>query len=391
MILTKELDIKWAPSSKKYYEEKGYKFTKLGDTFTVKVEDLSRSSHYKVKIQCDQCGQIKEIQYRYYLENLSLNNNEKFLCRSCVAKKENVLKEKLKKSKETNLKKYRVENPAGLDWVQEKSKKTCLEKYGVEYVTQTDFQKKKSKETLLQRYGVDTPLENKEFLEKSQNTCLQKYGTKNPMQSKEIREKAEATNQKKYGCRMVLQNSEIHQKAIETTKKHYGVEYSLSAPEVREKGKQTSLQKYGVENPAQSPEIQKKIRRAFFKNGSTRTSKQQKEIFDILKEEYGEEVSLNFPCGIYSLDCFLNLSNCKIDIEYDGWYWHQFIKNHDKSRDDFVNKQGIKIIRIKAGRIIPAKEELLFLINKVINEDLFYYEKIYPEWEQNIKKEEKDC
>lgn len=50
MILTKELDIKWAPSSKKYYEEKGYKFTKLGDTFTVKVEDLSRSSHHKVKI-----------------------------------------------------------------------------------------------------------------------------------------------------------------------------------------------------------------------------------------------------------------------------------------------------------------------------------------------------
>ena len=50
MILTKELDIKWVPSSKKYYEEKGYKFSKLGDTFTVKVEDLSRSSHYKVKI-----------------------------------------------------------------------------------------------------------------------------------------------------------------------------------------------------------------------------------------------------------------------------------------------------------------------------------------------------
>ena len=35
---------------KKYYEEKGYKFTKLGNTFTVKVEDLSRSSHHKVKI-----------------------------------------------------------------------------------------------------------------------------------------------------------------------------------------------------------------------------------------------------------------------------------------------------------------------------------------------------
>ena len=50
MILTKELDIKWAPSSKKYYEEKGYKFTKLGDTFVVKTEDLSKSSHHKVRV-----------------------------------------------------------------------------------------------------------------------------------------------------------------------------------------------------------------------------------------------------------------------------------------------------------------------------------------------------
>lgn len=391
MILTKELDIKWAPSSKKHYEEKGYKFTKLGDLFTIRVEDLTKSSHHKILVQCDECGKIKEVQYRYYLANLSLNESGKFLCESCVAKKEDVLKEKIKKSKETNIRKYRVESPAGLDWVQEKSKKTCLEKYGVEYVTQTDFQKKKSKESLLQRYGVDTPLKNKELLEKSQNTCLQKYGTKNPMQSKEVREKAEMTNQKKYGCKMALQNTEIHQKAIDTTKRHYGVEYSLSSSEVREKGKQTSLQKYGVEYPSQSPEIQKKIRRTFFKNGSTRTSKQQKEIFDILKEEYGEKISLNSPCGIYSLDCLLELPDCKIDIEYDGWYWHQFIKSHDKDRDDFVNEQDIKIIRIKAGRTIPTKDELLSLINKVVNEDLFYYEKIYPEWERNIKKEEKDC
>ena len=52
MILTKELDIKWAPSSKKHYEEKGYKFTKLGDLFTIKVEDLTKSSHHKIYRHC---------------------------------------------------------------------------------------------------------------------------------------------------------------------------------------------------------------------------------------------------------------------------------------------------------------------------------------------------
>ena len=44
-LITKEVLVSWHHANKKYYEEKGYPFTKYGDEFLVKVEDLPNSSH----------------------------------------------------------------------------------------------------------------------------------------------------------------------------------------------------------------------------------------------------------------------------------------------------------------------------------------------------------
>ena len=91
------------------------------------------------------------------------------------------------------------------------------------------------------------------------------------------------------------------------------------------------------------------------------------------------------------MDCFLVVNFIKIDVEYDGWYWHQFLKEEDNARDLFVNENGIRIIRIRGGVTTPSKTEMLDLIDKIIKEDLWFIEKIYPEWERNINKGEKDC
>lgn len=37
--------VKWNPYSQKYYQSKGYVFTKRGDEFQVKIEDLQEGSH----------------------------------------------------------------------------------------------------------------------------------------------------------------------------------------------------------------------------------------------------------------------------------------------------------------------------------------------------------
>lgn len=55
---------KWNGRNKKYYIEKGYVFTYMGNEFDVKVEDLLPSSKSLVVVCCDYCGKetIKKFQ-----------------------------------------------------------------------------------------------------------------------------------------------------------------------------------------------------------------------------------------------------------------------------------------------------------------------------------------
>ena len=64
------------------------------------------------------------------------------------------------------------------------------------------------------------------------------------------------------------------------------------------------------------------------KKGECPTSKQQLELFEIIKNKYSF-VELNYPYSSCVLDIYICINNIKIDIEYDGWYWHQ-----DQQRDN---------------------------------------------------------
>ena len=163
---------------------------------------------------------------------------------------------------------------------------------------------------------------------------------------------------------------------------NWGVEWSLASPAVREKGKKTMIEKFGVENPGQSKEIQAKARKSLFKHGKTRTSQQQKKIYDIVRNKYGKCI-LNFPVGVYSLDCVVETEKGKIDIEYDGWYWHNKVlnKKKDDERDTFIQNEGYKVLRIKGGREVPEERTLFNAIEKLLNTNEKYLEIILPEWE----------
>lgn len=56
-------DIKWHGTNRKHFEEKGYKFSKFGDVFSVDVKDLMGSQGMLVKVTCDYCGKEKESKY----------------------------------------------------------------------------------------------------------------------------------------------------------------------------------------------------------------------------------------------------------------------------------------------------------------------------------------
>lgn len=56
----------------------------------------------------------------------------------------------------------------------------------------------------------------------------------------------------------------------------------------------------------------------------------------------------------------------------------------DRRRDEFLKKEGYKILRIKSGHKIPSKEELIQSLNKLIREDYSYTEIVLNDWNNNF-------
>lgn len=341
MILQESLEIIPTRKKVKYYREKGYVVN--GRTpIKVKIEDVSDGCKTKETRICDCCGEQFTRTHRAIID--SFNCYGKDLCLKCLKK------EKSAKTKETNLKKYRVEFPMQSLEIKEKAKETTIAHYGCEYSFQNPEIQKKVKESLKEKYGVENCQQIPEVKNKSIQTNLKKYGSENVFSSEIIKEKIKETILKKYGCESPTQSLEV-----------------------KEKRKKTFNQKYGVDYPLQYPDFQEKVRKTLYENNTTPTSSQQKELFEILKKLYPNcLVELNYPLNKLSLDIRLQFPNrtC-VDVEYDGWYWHQD-KKKDRARDEVVKKQGYKILRIKSGTLLPSEEQLKQKIDNLIVEDYSY-------------------
>ena len=79
LIENQYFEIKWTRSNKEWYMSRGYPFTKYGDKFQVKAEDLSKGSHIKVLVECDYCGDVIEVVWKDYLKY----KGEKYACGHC--------------------------------------------------------------------------------------------------------------------------------------------------------------------------------------------------------------------------------------------------------------------------------------------------------------------
>ena len=142
-----------------------------------------------------------------------------------ILKKQLILK---KKTKQTNIKRYGVDNVAKVIEIQDKIKQTNLARYGVENVYQAEEIKEKIKQTCLDRYGV-------EYISQSEHTkasCRQ-------------------TKAERYGD----PGYHNYEKMTQTNLEKYGKPFFINI----EKRKRTCLERYGVENVSQCREIHVKM------------------------------------------------------------------------------------------------------------------------------------
>lgn len=206
---------------------------------------------------------------------------------------------------------------------------------------------KKTKITVKSKYGVDNVAQVKEIKEKIEKTCLERYGTFSP-----------------------LENKEIFEKTKKSFNQHYNVDNGIAdlrkIKELNEKIIETNTTRYGGSSPFCSEKIRKEIRDTLYANGTCPTSKKQIQLREMIENIYGN-CELNYPCDKLSLDCMVVINGTKIDIEYDGYYWHKDTQEKDKKRDYFVESQGYKVLRIVAySDRLPTKEELVESINYLL-------------------------
>lgn len=253
--------VRWHYKNKEYYENKGYKFTKFGDFFEVKAEDLYAETHQEVEVQCDVCGKIMRRSFRLYLREHDAEFGD--TCMKCD---------------------------------KEKKIRTNKKKFGTEWALQTEDSKQKQKETCLERFGVEYVSQDKDFRNRVIQTCIDKYG---------------------------------------------------------------------VDNISKVPEIREKATNSFYTNGTCPTSRPQIELNEILKNLYGNS-ELNYPCGKYSLDSMIVVNGQKIDVEYDGIYWHNLKKDKDQKRNEYVLSQGYKILRFVSHKELPSIDTLQKCIDALV-------------------------
>lgn len=66
LIPNQKVEVRWNPQNIRWYEEKGYEYTKTGETFLCKAEDLMPTCKILVSVICDYCGEIFKTQNGNY-------------------------------------------------------------------------------------------------------------------------------------------------------------------------------------------------------------------------------------------------------------------------------------------------------------------------------------
>jgi len=146
--------------------------------------------------------------------------------------------------KEQNIKKYGVDHHMKVPEILQKAIDTNIKKYGLSFAFHSDKSFDKIRATCIDRYGVPFPLQNKHIREKVVKSCREKFGVDYPLQSEEIQDKIMKTFQEKYG---MDKYEYLHQHIENVMMEKFGVKCAFQVEEYREKSRQTCLKRYGVE------------------------------------------------------------------------------------------------------------------------------------------------
>jgi len=331
-----------------------------------------------LNLKCPECG--KALQFNGYRKGYSVYCSASCQGRSPLRKQ---------KCKDTYKNKTGFDNPKQNPEVQRKYEITCLERYGYKNASSSPKIRNKVIETLNERYGVscithiegmrerqkesykrntgyDYFSQNPVVVDKIKTTCLDKYGVEHPLQNKEVQNKKRNNYIEKTGYSSPFENPEVKEKMKNTWIEKYGVDNPFKSKEIINKRRINNIEKYGSSYPiSENPKIPySKISQELFDAIYDNLSDElKKECYYATcktaehSKEFGKKDEENLTYYFYDF----TLTELKIIIEFDGEYWHssEEAKIRDKQKQEFIEKLGFKMIRIKESDFYVNREKIV--------------------------------
>lgn len=335
---------------------------------------------------------------------LSLGRGYREFCSKICQGKSSVVKQRIKN---TNIKKFGVENPFQSNIIKEKIKQTCLERYGVENPSMSEDIKNKKEEKSINKYGVRCTLEAVEIKEKSKQTNIEKYGVENPLQLDFIKDKYKQTCLEKYGVENISKLSKTREKAKNTMFERYGTKYYSSCNEFKEKQFNLWINEFNFKIKHHNLEyisnsknkiklkclicnsifnVYKSTLNRYLLNNSdicptcfpriNNISNEEKKLVDYIKSIYNGEIIENDRNILNGQELDIYLPQLKIAFEFNGLYWHSDLykdKNYHLNKTVKCEKQGIQLIHIFENEWINNKNKIEKYINDIISNNISIY------------------
>jgi putative hef-like homing endonuclease len=301
---------------------------------------LQEIKNIPFKLYCSTCNKkLTEVQIRS-----NIKHSTDFYCsRKCNPNYKNIdFKKRAEKIKQTNLKRYGVENVSQIQSVKEKISNS------VKSSSKSALEKRIS--TNIEKYGVEHIMQLDASKDKFRSTSMANYNTTHPMKNKLVSDKIKNTNFKKYGFYYSFQIPEVKEKIKNKNLELRGVEYPSQDQNVLKKIKQTNLERYGIENVGLVPEFKSKAYETMINNGiiGQQVSAVENEVYEYVKSLYVDVIQSDWNL-ISPKQLDLYIPSKKLAIEIDGVYWHcnKFKdKNYHMEKTELCESKGVQLLHI---------------------------------------------
>ena len=283
-----------------------------------------------------------------------VNSHGKKTCSIECRSKNDDASTRLKKTKNTMIEKYGVENAAKLsktidkrhatmikkhgaltseksrnaardraEKLNEKGKETIFDKYGVTNASQITGHKEKCKTTLIKNYGVDNYYKSEEFLKLSEKKRFETYANFCP--NSIIIDDITTAEEK---LKMFDNPNRIIKFFCTNCNSNEAIPSETFKWRIRNNG--TSCGQCGG-------------------NNNFGISKKETDLRDFVSNELGVEIKGNHRILPNNREIDIHVLKLKLGIEFNGLYWHNDLKlhkNYHKQKQDDAKNLGIRLIHI---------------------------------------------